>query len=65
MPRRKKPIRIRVWCKANPGDTLVDFIEIDREEWDVMTKEEQQERLEEEARDFAFNHFEYGWSIVK
>jgi len=37
-----------------------DVIEIDDAEWGKMTLDERDERLTEEAREYAYNFIEYG-----
>lgn len=59
-------MRIKVFVETGfAGQGHEDFVDIPDDEWSAMTEDEQEERLEEEAREFMGNCIDYGAYIVE
>lgn len=57
--------KIKVWIDTGFNSAShTDFLDLP-DGWDVMTPAEQEERLEEEAREFLGNKIDYGAAVVE
>lgn len=59
-------IKIKVYCHTGyVGSNYVEYFEEDRETWEAMTKEEQEEELNNYAWDLMSNYIDYGAYVVE
>lgn len=56
-----EPVRVKFYIRTDAiGSECEDVIEFSREEWDAMSEQER----EEEMKEYAFNHMEWGFKVV-
>lgn len=59
-------MKIRVYVNTGfPGAKHEDVVEVPDDEWNALTEEEKERRLDEEAKDFMGNNIDFGAHVLE